>query len=356
MAGILNAQNKPIEAIGFYRQALFLADSLDLLEKQKEILNNLSMTYAKLNDFEKAFQFKEKHLNIIEKIYNSKTTQAIQDAREKYESELKDAHLKRKDAEIKQKKSENTLLLIALVGSITLIILIILIFQSRRKAVLLKHEIEKKKVASKSLIQGQEQEKKRIAEDLHDGTALMLSLLVQELSLHMDNYSPEIQAYLNTFLDKMDHEITNVRRISHELYPPMLKQSGIIMALQLFFKELQAAHPSTHFKFTYPISQEKERFDIDLETNLFRISQELAQNSIKHANATNIHLDISIEMDNIILTYTDDGLGFDQKSVSEGLGTHNIDSRATSIGGFLQIKTAKGQGFQLKLIVNNENN
>ena len=223
LAGILQINKKEKEAFDLYKEALLLSDSLGLLDNKAEILQNLSLISASLGNHTEAFTYFQEYAIIKDSIRNEEQIRAIQDAREKYETELKDEEIKRKNIALEQEKLEKQVYLIALVVAFLLIILIFIVVRWRRQTLKLKHEVESKKLAAKSLIIGQEKERKRISENLHDGTALMLSLLVQELSVKMTDYDEETQKYLNSFLDKLDIEIANVRKLSHEIYPFCIK-------------------------------------------------------------------------------------------------------------------------------------
>ena len=97
-----------------------------------------------------------------------------------------------------------------------------------------------------------------------------------------------------------------------------------------------------------------ERLDQRTELGIFRIVQELVSNSLKHANAANITISLSKQGKNVVLQYSDDGIGFDMEKASKGngLGLQNLESRASMIHGTLDIQSSPGNGFQATLSVN----
>lgn len=142
--------------------------------------------------------------------------------------------------------------------------------------------------------------------------------------------------------------LETTRRISHELVPPTLEGFGLLEALEELCEQIRNTG-AVDIRFEHNITRADLR-DVTTELNLFRIVQELSNNSLKYAEASFIQVKILKEEDEIKLQYSDNGIGFDQHSnESRGLGLKNIKNRAKIIGAQHQLSTAPGQGFELLL-------
>ena len=193
----------------------------------------------------------------------------------------------------------------------------------------------------------QEEERKRIASNLHDDIGSKLGVL--HLTFHRlrrtdaanDQYGAmceEIDGLIATTLD-------TTRRISHELLPPTLEDFGLLEALQELCESIRKTGA-----LEVQLDIDLERSDLggaDTELHLFRIVQELCNNTLKYAQADHIFIKLGKTNRGKQLSYRDDGQGFDPDKIkSRGLGMKNLESRAKTIGGAWHIRTAPGQGFE----------
>ena len=196
----------------------------------------------------------------------------------------------------------------------------------------------------------QEEERKRIAAQLHDDICSKLGVL--HLSFHrLRRSEPGNEAYNDMgeeINDLIAATLETTRSISHELVPPTLEGFGLIEALEELC-ELIRNTGSLDIRFEHNITREDLR-DVNTELNLYRIVQELTNNTLKYAEASFIHLQLSKDEEMIRLTYSDNGNGFDPKNQeSTGLGLKNIKNRIKIIGAQSQISTAPGAGFEMTL-------
>lgn len=216
-------------------------------------------------------------------------------------------------------------------------------------------EKKEQKYRTFSLIQGQENERKRIAREIHDGLGQLLTVASANLN------SIELQNIKNTE-DKNKIEIVNQmvaeiiqesRRISHNLSPVGLYEFGLEAILKQFEKRVKTNFKQLSFSLRSNLKQ--KRFSNDIEINLYRIIQETVQNSLKHSLANKINIHISYKDNLLKLVITDNGIGFDYKqiynnNVNKHLnGIKNIEERAKIIDAKLSIITETGKGFQLDL-------
>ncbi len=195
----------------------------------------------------------------------------------------------------------------------------------------------------------QEEERQRIASNLHDDIGSKLGVL--HLTFHSMNRLPPDSPELSQRYAEIDQLIAttlnSVRRISHELLPPTLEDFGLLEALKELLEPLRK---SSGIDIRFECSLQRDELDgPQTELNLFRMVQEMLSNSIKHAGATVIWVQLGETDGKRYLLYRDNGRGFDQEAVlKRGLGLKNLESRARIIGAQSMFRSAPGQGFEAR--------
>lgn len=224
----------------------------------------------------------------------------------------------------------------AIIFIFALVVILFFVVYQRR---LLKQENiqrEKELVYQKELleasIQGQEQERLRIAKDLHDDVGTMLTTA----KVYFEQFSTKDDADSRSKLSVKMKEllggtIQSVREISHDLRPVILERLGLDEAIQSLVATLNES-AETELKYTKHGSLELTK---DQEIHLYRIIQELITNSMKHAQPKQITILLLAEGDTLFLNYSDDGIGIDIDEVNskKGIGLKNIESRLSLISG-----------------------
>ena len=186
-----------------------------------------------------------------------------------------------------------------------------------------------------------ENERKRIADDLHDELGPLLSAIKLQIN-HLEPVDEIETAVLEKSNDQIDSIIQRFREISYDLLPNTLVRKGLIKATEEFISKLKPIHP-LDISFSYAdFTLLPER-----EINLYRILQEIIHNTVKHARAT--ALSISIQKNNkiLLLKTKDDGIGFnysEKTQIARGLGLLSIHSRVELLGGQLLVTSQPGSG------------
>jgi signal transduction histidine kinase len=140
-----------------------------------------------------------------------------------------------------------------------------------------------------------------------------------------------------------------MRRLSYRLHPTLLSDLGLEPALELYFKEVKN-HSGMEIEF-HMVGFD-QRLDADVETVLYRFSQEALTNTLKHANAQHFRLSIIKSYPNIIFLAEDDGIGFDSRIVRTNqmsLGLLGMRERASMLGGTLQLRTKPSEGTRIRV-------
>ncbi len=232
-------------------------------------------------------------------------------------------------------------------------ILILFFYFSRKK--IIQKEIEKKNLEllhQKKLLHAvlftQEEERKRIAQDLHDDISSKLNIVsLNSYLLKASNISEdEITEISNNIINLTKKALDNSRRIAHDLLPPVLDKFGLHAGIEELCLEVSS---SKSIEITYQNEITFHLADNQKQLHIFRILQELINNSIKHGKATKIEISfIKKETDGICI-YKDNGVGMDISNLghAKGIGIQNIESRISYIGSSITYNTSKGNGMEV---------
>ena len=233
------------------------------------------------------------------------------------------------------------------------ILLVVFFYFSRKKIV--QKEVEKRdleislqKEQLNAVIVTQESERKRIAQDLHDDISSKLNVVA--LNCHLltlpDLKPQEHIEIVNTIVQMTTKALENSRKIAHGLLPPVLEKFGLDAGIRELCIEFES---SKAVKVCYDNSVVFSLDELDRHLHVFRILQELMNNSLRHGKATEINIKISAEQSGHSCYYYDNGIGFNTKSSKnqKGLGTKNIESRIRFLEGKFQMESEMGQGIQV---------
>lgn len=197
---------------------------------------------------------------------------------------------------------------------------------------------EQKKI--EAVIESQEKERKRIAEELHDSVGQMLALIKLNLSGMESSEelpNPEINQLIIKTSQLLDESIDEVRTISHSLMPPDLKNKSLTEISENLLKRNGLEYQFQTYGLTDNLSEA-------IKFTLYRIIQEIMHNIIKHASAKHIDMSITRTDDGINLMVEDDGIGFNTSLVNSGLGLKNIHSRVKLLNGYFDVDSSLNRG------------
>lgn len=196
-----------------------------------------------------------------------------------------------------------------------------------------------------------EKERKRFSEDLHDELGSQLSALrlyVCQVERE-EPMSPSGLAIINESKALVDTAINSVRRISYDLLPPGIESFGLQYTVEDLFQRISSL---SGLEVNIDMDIREQRFDNRTELALYRVIQELVNNTLKHSGAIRICLGIQVKDQKLHLQYSDDGKGFDKNGLYRpGLGMQNIDTRIGMIGGAIRYATGPGKGFNAEIEV-----
>lgn len=223
------------------------------------------------------------------------------------------------------------------------------IFYSLRMA-----EIERKRAERKvltAIINTEEKERRRFAEDMHDGLGPLLStikLYVNELTSD-DISKSEKNDYVSYVNQLIDDAVSDIRTMSNNLTPRVIHEYGLISAIEEFCKNISRVQKLS-VNFIKPLK--KPELGKHIEINLYRIINELLNNTIKHAAAKNVNISIKMKTKKLLFHYDDDGRGFDfslTEARTKGEGINNIVTRVNSVEGSIKIFSEKNKGLAVDI-------
>jgi PAS domain S-box-containing protein len=207
-----------------------------------------------------------------------------------------------------------------------------------------------------AVIRGEERERQRFAREMHDGLGPLLStvkLYVNELA--SANMTEEERKDLIRHSNEMlDDAVNSARTISNNLMPTVIQSYGLVKAVQAFCDKV---NKTNKINIQFETENIEERLEENLELILFRVISELINNTLKHAQAENVFILLIMHEDRLSLNFRDDGVGFDAEEIlqsdNKGMGLKNIISRVKSINGNYSFSSRQGEGFTIKIEINN---
>lgn len=223
------------------------------------------------------------------------------------------------------------------------------IFQFMRRLDEIRRETEKRVLSA--IIKTEEQERQRFAKELHDGLGPLLSVIKMLVSGLEGGNSTEMNEKIRLNLRQaVDEAIAGVRNISANISPHILNNFGLKDAIEAFIKRLGQ---TGNFRIYFTTNLEMQRFAYNVEVILYRVVCELITNTLRHASATKVSVDLQLEDEVLYLEYTDNGVGFDVNSITahEGMGLDNIRYRLQSGNGDIEIVSERGKGMRANAYV-----
>lgn len=313
----------------------------------KGIYVNLVMANAYLGNPRRAEQYMERYRTASDR-YASETYQnSLSGMEVKYESEKKELKIAALE------KQRQLYIWLGIAGALILFIALAFAFIRYRLAVNQRKlaeeeaqrlEQEKQLVAVQATLDGEAAERTRLAKDLHDGLGSMLSLV--KFNLPQVSGGAVLEATdvtrFQTALGMLDDSIQELRRVAHHMMPESLLRYGLKVSLADFC----AAIPMAHFHYF----GDEARLPGKLEIMAYRCIHELVNNALKHAGATQINVQLVQEKERLSFTVQDDGKGFDEHTVTEGMGLQNIRQRVAAFQGKMEIySSAQGTEVHVEL-------
>lgn len=339
-------------AIAYYQKAEAIAPKEYEKENKRLLYDHMAGAYELDEDFENAYKYLKLKNIYSDSIQQSEQNKAMLDIQTKYEVEKKE----NENLRLKQ----NRIWLIAALASLILILVIVFLayknMRSKKEIADKEVEVQKQQLENvlkqqelagiDAMIEGQEKERKRIANDLHDHLGSLLATLklhFQNLKVKKDRLKEEEDRLIRQTDELIDEAYQQVRTIAHAKNAGVHAQDGLLPAVKNFASKVSA---SNKLNIEVEDSGMEDRLENSMEIMIFRIIQELITNVIKHANATEATIYLTHYGDSINILVEDDGRGFDPGKLKpkEGMGVYSIQKRIENLGGTVDFESVAGKG------------
>ncbi len=340
-------------AIQYLEKAIVDARKAGIDDERAEAHKSLAAVYAATGNYKDAFIHKELYEELRDKIENRDIFNNINQMETRYRTAQKDKELIQKQLLIQQQQlrleHKNLLIYGSMAGILLLTIVLASIYRSHRhkqhlqtnQIKLLQHEQdlslrEKEITELKAVMRGEEKERTRIARDLHDGVVSSLSATRLNLSTLAHRIQPgPFETEFNETIQQLSDSIQELRITAQNLTSEILLQNGLKEAVYSFCKKMETA---SGLEIDFHIYGQIPDIDSEFELSLYRMTQELIHNAIKHAQASLLTVQFSCRENWLGITVEDNGTGMPAKP-NYGTGITNIRSRVKAVNGQMNITT-----------------
>ncbi len=348
-------ESKYDKAIIYFTRADSIVIKTYSLNKKRLLYENLVQAYAGLKKYDSTYAFMKKLDSIKEQLNITKQNTLINDVKEKYDNEK----LRSENLALDLKRTTNRNLLFAALGMLILGSIIFSLIQknTKRKQRIAEQEreieIQKTEKVLKeqelntidAMLVGQEKERKKLAEDLHDSVGATLAaakLQFNHLSQHRDKLDTMDELFSKTSI-LLDDAYAEIRDMAHLKNSGVIAKNGLLPALQKLAKNASSAHGLQVIVENFGLEQ---RLESTKEITIFRIVQELITNIIKHAEATEASVSLTPHEDELSIIIEDNGKGFIPRMIIDksGMGLASIERRVEHIDGTMEIDSTPGNG------------
>lgn len=338
-------QKKYAEAEKYCKLALETAQEIGFPESVESASKHLSFIYNATGNYKEAFKMHELYKLMSDSILNENTRNSSIKKDLQYQFEKKEEAAKQ-EAQIKEavhieEIKRQKLIYISISGAIVLgLVSVLLLFNRKRlkeKNRFQEQLNQQQKEQANAVMETQESERKRIAEDLHDSLGHLLSTVKLNLQTQ-----PVQQTQVDGSLSLLNQASEEIRNITFNLMPRTLEEGGLIPALN----ELASKITNTGTVKVLLHVHDMEKFVLEKQSqfNIYRIVQEAVNNILKHAAATEINIQVIGQKDHITIMIEDDGKGFNPETSKGGRGLKNIVTRSLWLKGNINIDSTPGKG------------
>ncbi|MBS9462637.1 histidine kinase [Flagellimonas sp. 389] len=334
------------------------------LELQKRILNSLRKTYSAKGDFENAYNLTTQYIAVSNQVLKQQNSKALKELEVKYNTlqkenqifELKEQQIEKQSEIERQKTIKKAVLYGFVILLIPIIALLVVYYQKLQTQSQLnqqQEELNSQRITAllntqelqlaRTSLEAQQEERHRIAKQLHDSIGGNLAGIKLQLGNLKNN-----RRFQTEIINHVNETYELVRDISHDLVPKKFHQNAFTKLIEDYIGTISensavevtmSAHPKEK------INQMPEK----LKVELYQVIQELFTNTLKHANANTIEVHINILENTVQLIFEDDGAGFDTNSVKKGIGLQNIESRLEKLDAELIIDSALNRGTAINI-------
>ncbi|TVZ56144.1 tetratricopeptide repeat protein [Lutibacter sp. Hel_I_33_5] len=286
----------------------------------------------------------EEYNKIKDSIFSKKRSNSIADMEIKYKSEKKEKELlqtrtEKAETELALSRTKNWIYI--LLGSLGLLGMLFFGVNQRNKRKNQEKILKEKERGLKAMIDAQETERSRIARELHDGVVQQIGSIILKSRNYFSKSNLSDNKEPKELLESLENSNQDLRNISHQMMPRALKELGILPALNDL---LEGSLSFSNIKYSLEHFNIDERLPEKIEITIYRITQELINNILKHSKASEVSVQLFNANNSVILIVEDDGVGFESKKSKKGIGLLNISSRLDMVNGNVNFEPSPKSG------------
>jgi two-component system NarL family sensor kinase len=356
-----NAMNNLSDSKIYLDSTLLLAEQAGLKMRRREVYDGLAVWYEKKGDYRNSNKYLKKSMALKDSILSDENNKRIVSLEMRYQVASKETEIQnlKTEKELQQLsiQQKNILNYILIGTALTMLIIALLSYRNYRQKQKLQQqrinelETEKQLTATEAVLKGEEQERSRLAKDLHDGLGGMLSGIKYSFNAMKENLvmTPENHQAFERSIDMLDSSIQEMRRVAHNMMPESLVRFGLDTALKDFCNDI---NQSGALQVNYQsIDMNNVQLEQTAAITVYRIVQELLHNTLKHAAAKTAIVQVTKTGNQLSITVEDDGKGFDPAIVTHarGIGWSNIQHRVDFLKGTLDLDSQPGRGTSIHI-------
>lgn len=320
-------------------QALAKASKTGIMTDKLNALSTLTLVYTEMGRYKEAIEQQKNYISLRDSINNSEKIKIANELEVKFRTAEKDRRIVEKELLIEKQKRDidhkNLLVSLTIVGAIILVVICIGFYWSLKA----KNRI----LALKAHMEGEENERSRIARELHDGIGGQLAVIKMTLSSWPEDKKKQVVSLLNDASEQ-------VRQTAHNLMPEFIKNVDLAEALTLYVETLSHTFPKLKIDLLiyckFGIAEHNKKLSI------YRMLQEILQNIVHHAQATTAVVQVFEQQGKLQLLIEDNGIGFDRSKVKYGFGIANMEARVKMLKGKMEINSSPGRGTTINIEIN----
>jgi signal transduction histidine kinase len=353
-----------LRSLGFYHEALVEAEhALEVAKRakarysQSAALRECALAHAALGNTMEAFRFQEESRLLADSLAKLNTFRAITETEHRIKTSRENETLLIEN--LRRAEERNTAIILG-IASVLVLGGVGGTLYFRNRARFTRRLLEESERTSRAVVQatfnGMEKERKRVGRELHDGVGTQLHLAGLKFSSTQEIIRTKQPEHYSTFMEatvSLSDAVVEVRRISENFLPTLLESSGLAVTLEDYIAKMGIVSPEILLNVK---ALRGKRFEAQHELSVYRLTQEIINNCLKHAKAQSLVLDFALEMrmknnvqeEWLTLTAEDEGVGFHQETLQKkGLGLSTMQNRVHALGGTLEINSVVGQGTRI---------
>lgn len=347
LAEVYFAKKDFAKTLEILNEAEPLARQFNNNELLPKILLLKSKVLGELHQYHTAYSLLKQSNRLSDSIFNLEKTKSIMNLELAYQTEIKEKQIDElkynESLQKEQLKSKSTQVYLLIVSMILLFfVLMSLLLYWRRRQQIKNQKLEQNFLQAR--FEAEEKAKDEIARELHDDIGgQMIGMILQLQSSKSLNESELIQ---------LQNIYKGVRRLSHSLDEPIFDQISLQEKIRNYLSELKAhVNFSIHFTDDFNIPWSKVKGHQELQRNIYRIVQELISNTIKHAHATEVEIQIMNQAKSFVLLYEDNGIGMSKSEMNDNLNFNTIKKRLEMFGGKFETDHEPSKGFFIMMSI-----